>query len=172
MEKAFKFRVLIDTAEKQDVFRDIELKNNNSFLDLHNQIQEAFGFDNSEMASFYLSNEDWERGEEIALMDMGAGKQGPSRLMEDTAIHDIVEDQKQKILYVFDFLRMWTFFVEVAEIRDAEKDEEFPKISLSYGEAPDQNSKTAEDLFGTMNAYPDDDDSEKSDFDEPFEEEL
>ena len=38
---------------------------------MHNVLTQSFGFDGSEMASFYISNEHWEQGQEIALFDMG-----------------------------------------------------------------------------------------------------
>ncbi|MEN9640552.1 MAG: hypothetical protein RLZZ262_2421, partial [Bacteroidota bacterium] len=65
----FKFRVIIDTEE--DVFRDIEIETDASFEDLHRSILDGFDFEEGEMASFYMSNEQWEKGLEIALMDMG-----------------------------------------------------------------------------------------------------
>ena len=66
--RIFHIRVLLDSS--QDVFRDIEIEEKSTFLDLHNAIIESFKFSGMEMASFYKSNEYWDKGEEIALIDM------------------------------------------------------------------------------------------------------
>ena len=55
----YRFRVILDSRQDH-VFRDIEIPYDASFEDLHNSIQQAFGFDGTQMASFYESNNDWE----------------------------------------------------------------------------------------------------------------
>ena len=151
MKQAIRFRVLIDTNEEKDVFRDIELTSDQTFEELHNYIQSIFEFDNSQMASFYESDNSWEHGDEISLMDMQMGKDKKEiRLMTTTLLSDVVKENGQKILYVFDFLLMWTFFIEVVNIGETEDGVSYPITTLSYGEAPDQYSKEPEDLFGAM----------------------
>ena len=49
----YKFRVILDA--KEDIFRDIAIEKEATLEDLHNTIVNAFGFDGSEMASFYVS---------------------------------------------------------------------------------------------------------------------
>ncbi len=66
----YKFRVLIE-GEKQ-VFRDIEIKSDQNFEEFHQSILKAFDFDNEQMASFYLSDYDWNKGQEISLFDMSS----------------------------------------------------------------------------------------------------
>ena len=63
----YRFRVILDHKNKEDIFRDVEIRKTDTFEDLHNVITQSFGFDGSEMASFYLSNDSWEQGQEIAL---------------------------------------------------------------------------------------------------------
>jgi hypothetical protein len=65
----FKFRVIVDT--EKDVFRDIEIETDATFEAFHKAVLDAFDFEEGEMASFYMSNESWEKGLEIALMDVG-----------------------------------------------------------------------------------------------------
>ena len=79
----YRFRVILDIQE--DVFRDIEIEGESTFEDFHNTITQSFGFGGQEMASFYLSNELWEQGEEIALFDMGE-KPGDVMVMEETSL--------------------------------------------------------------------------------------
>ena len=81
----FKFRVIVDT--EQDVFRDIEIETDATFEHLHDAVLDAFDFESGEMASFYMSNEQWEKGLEIPLMDM-AGDAALS--MKSTKLSDML----------------------------------------------------------------------------------
>ena len=150
MESTLRLRVLVDTEGDDNVFRDIEMSSNATFEELHLAIQEQFAFDNSQMASFYESDDDWERGEEIMLMDMSMDDKQVIRLMRDTVIGETLSKEGQKMLYVFDFMVMWTFFVEVVSIGEFSEGTEYPAVLLSVGDAPDQYSKSPEDLFGAM----------------------
>ncbi len=138
--KVYRFRVLID--HEDDVFRDIDMLGDHSFEDFHYAIQESYEFDKMQMASFYMSNDNWDKGEEIALMDMSEDF-GPEKLltMEDTLIGDKLEKVGDKIVYVYDFMLMWCFFVELIAIRESEEGEEFPILVNEFGNAPDQYDK-------------------------------
>jgi hypothetical protein len=138
----FKFRVIIDTEE--DVFRDIEIETDASFEDLHRSILDGFDFEEGEMASFYMSNEQWEKGLEIALMDMG---EKAALNMKGTKLNDMVTQPADKILYVYDFMRMWIFYVELIEIKKDKPSTIYPRVALAFGDAPAQDSKEM-DLFG------------------------
>ncbi|MFM9986102.1 MAG: IS1096 element passenger TnpR family protein [Flavobacteriales bacterium] len=169
----FKFRVIIDT--EQDVFRDIEIETESTFEDLHRAILDGFDFEDGEMASFYMSNESWEKGLEIPLMDMGGDK---SLSMKSTRLSEMLSKPSDKVLYVYDFMRMWIFYVELVEIKKDKPSTIYPRIALVYGDAPSQDSKEM-DLFGDEfsedefnevhgNSSEDDDDGEFGDDDERF----
>lgn len=131
----FRFRVILDA--KEDVFRDIEINSENTLEEFHNAITQSFGFEGQEMASFYVSNEQWEQGEEIALFDMSEGIDSV-RIMNDTAIDDVTYREQPRLLYVYDFLSMWTFLVELADIAEINPDQNYPNLMFSHGELPDQ----------------------------------
>ena len=97
----YRFRVILDTHE--DVFRDIEIEASDNLEDLHNVILQSFGFEGQEMASFYVSNEKWEQGEEIALFDMG-DKPGAVRVMSENRLEDTVWREQTRLLYIYDYL--------------------------------------------------------------------
>lgn len=139
----FKFRVIIDT--EQDVFRDIEIETDATFEHLHEAVLDAFDFEAGEMASFYMSNEQWEKGLEIPLMDM-AGDAALS--MKSTKLADMLSKPSEKVLYVYDFMRMWIFYVELMEVKKDMPSTIYPRVALVYGDAPSQDSKEM-DLFGT-----------------------
>jgi hypothetical protein len=105
----YRFRVVLDAEE--DIFRDIELENESTFEDFHNTIIQSFGLSGHEMATFYLTDDDWNQGEAISQTDMF---DEPNRLMEETKLSDVFNDEQQTALYIYDFLEMWTCFYEFA----------------------------------------------------------
>jgi len=131
----YRFRVILDTHE--DVFRDIEIEGKSTFEDFHNSITQSFGFGGQEMASFYLSNELWEQGEEIALFDMGE-KPGDVLVMEETSLDSLLNEDQTRLIYVYDFLNMWTFMVELAEIAEAEEGRSYPNLMFAHGQIPEE----------------------------------
>ena len=169
MQRVIHFRILIDHDE--DVFRDIELNASDTFHTLHNLIQEAFGFANDQMASFYVSNEDWEKGQEIALLEVKVPEESgePIWLMEDTPLSKIIFEKDQKLLYVFDFLLMWCFYIDVISVKTLEETVILPRITHSFGTAPDQYAKSTEVLFNSESITPwDDEDIEEDELEALF----
>ena len=130
----YKIRVILDAAE--DVFRDLEVESESNLEELHNAITQAFGFLGNEMASFYTADENWNQDEEIPLFDIREGEDG-SRLMRDTLLSEVMDEQAPKLLFVYDFLNMWTFFVELADITEKEDGRTYPNLLFSFGELPD-----------------------------------
>ena len=131
----YRFRVILDTEE--DVFRDLEIDQESTLEDFHNAINQSFGFDGGEMASFYISDDEWNQGEEISLFDMSDGT-GEIRLMNETKIEDVVSEVEPKLLYVYDFFNMWRFLIELAEIVDREEGITYPNLMFVHGQIPDQ----------------------------------
>ena len=167
----YRFRVVLDTVE--DVFRDIEILKTNSLEDLHNVITQSFGFDGTEMASFYVSDDEWSQGEEIVLFDMSEGV-SKVRMMNETTIEDVFSQSNTKMIYVYDFLSMWTFYVELADISEQAEGVDYPNLMYVHGQLPDSppdREFEAEDLGGDEyeNEFQDDldiDDYDNLDFDE------
>lgn len=130
----YKIRIILDAEE--DIFRDIEIAAEDSLEELHNTITQAFGFLGNEMASFYTCDENWNQEEEIALFDMGE-TQGSVRLMQDTFLKDILGPETPKLIYVYDFFSMWTFFVELADVVETDIGKAYPNVLFSFGEIPE-----------------------------------
>ncbi|MCB0481208.1 MAG: hypothetical protein KDC83_07230 [Flavobacteriales bacterium] len=143
----YKLRVLLDT--EKDVFRDIEVQGESNFEDLHFVILQAFGWQPHEMASFYETNDNWDKGEEIPLMDIQE-EFGPKKMptMSDIKIEEKLERKGEKMLYVFDFYLMWCFYLEVIDIQPEQKGIEYPQLVLEVGEAPHQMDKEPVDFSG------------------------
>ncbi|MDC8003428.1 hypothetical protein POV27_05160 [Aureisphaera galaxeae] len=150
----YRFRAILDTHE--DVFRDIEIEASNTLEDLHNVITQSFGFGGQEMASFYVSNDLWEQGEEIALFDM-SDEPGSVRVMSETLLEDVVDEDQTKLIYVYDFLNMWTFMVELAEIAEYEEGRSYPNLMFAHGQIPEE---APDKEFVAENMEGEDDDDE------------
>ncbi|MEO6347605.1 MAG: hypothetical protein ABIO60_06815, partial [Aquaticitalea sp.] len=123
-----------------------------------------------EMASFYRSDDNWNQGEEFSLFDLSEGDD-EVKLMEETNINDVVHEVQTKLIYVYDFLNMWTFFVELAEIVEETDSVDYPNLLFAHGQIPDEapeKSFLAEE-FDEFNEFEDDldiDDYDHLDFDE------
>ncbi|MFV0540023.1 MAG: IS1096 element passenger TnpR family protein [Aestuariibaculum sp.] len=166
----FRFRVILDNDTEDDIFRDLEIRETDTLEDLHNIITQSFGFDGTEMASFYLSDTQWNQGEEISLFDLS--DDNSARLMEETSINDVVNEVQPRLIYVYDFLSMWTFFVELGEIVDETSETDYPNLMFVHGQIPDtapEKNFESEDDFSDYNEFEDDfdiDDYDNLDFDE------
>jgi hypothetical protein len=166
----YRFRILLDNDTDDDIFRDIEIKKTDTLEDLHNVITQSFGFDGSEMASFYLSDDDWNQGEEISLFDVSEGPD-PVKLMHETSIESVTDENHTKLIYVYDFLNMWTFLVELGEIVEEAEGADYPKLMFVHGQIPTEApikafSSEAVDDFDDFNDDIDVDGYEDLDFDE------
>ncbi|NQX84327.1 MAG: hypothetical protein HRT67_00115 [Flavobacteriaceae bacterium] len=131
----YRFRVILDNDTEDDIFRDIEIRKNDTLEDLHNTITQSFGFDGTEMASFYVSDDVWNQGEEISLFDLSEGTNS-IRLMHETTLDSIVNKDNTKLIYVYDFLTMWTFFVELGEIVNEAPGTDYPNLMFVHGQIP------------------------------------
>lgn len=128
----YHFRIILDT--KEDVFRDIALEEDATFEDFHNAITQAFGFGGSEMAVFYESNDDWQQGDAISLFDMGEDE---TRRMSKTPLSEVFPEIS-KMLYVYDFLNLWTFFIELIETDEPKPGNTYPMLIFSHGDVPEE----------------------------------
>ena len=133
----YRLRIILDT--KEDVLRDIEIKYVNNFEDLHFAIIKAFEFEGNEMASFYLSDSEWKQGEELTFESFGQEK-----VMKDHILNTIINEVQKNFIYVYDFLSLWTFFVEVVETNNENNSIDYPQTIFSIGDMP---KKAPEKLF-------------------------
>tara|TARA_Y100000766_G_scaffold191548_1_gene164677 strand:- start:4142 stop:4636 length:495 start_codon:yes stop_codon:yes gene_type:complete len=123
-----KLNIVLD--HNDDVFREILISTENTLEDLHKAIVSSFVLKPEEMAAFYLTNEEWEQGEEIPLIAMEAN----SREMQNISVNDVFQNT-EKLLYINDFLTLWRFMIEVEEI-DETKEVEEAEVVLSFGKMP------------------------------------
>ena len=146
-----KFRVLLDSEKDEEIFRDILIRDTDHFESLYNAIIRAFRFEGDQMASFYVSNDHWDKGHEINLMDMTYDDDSidaPASVMKNAIIKDFLEEPDQKFILVYDFMRMWIFLIEL--IGYEKEGPLTPEVIMSVGMAPPEDSRATsenEELF-------------------------
>lgn len=129
----YKIRIVLDT--KEDILRTVLVANDINLEQLHTVINNSFGFNGKEMASFYTTDDEWNQGTEIPLFSMT--ETGEKSAMNDFLLHEVFSDKNNKLIYIYDFLKMWTFYVEVLEKLDTTA-ENLPKVILEVGTIPNK----------------------------------
>lgn len=133
-----KFRVYFE--EDDSVYRDIAIQHKQTFFDLHQTLLKAFEFDNKHGATFYRSNDKWQRGREISLevYDNRTYKAAPL-LMQETTIGSEIKDPNQKFIYLYDFVKGWSFLVELINVTKEESGKlAYPAVVRKEGIPPSQ----------------------------------
>ncbi len=113
-----KFRAYFE--DDDSVYRDIVIKHTQTFEDLHNAILKAYEFDNKHQATFYRSNDSWQRGREITLEKYDKEYLAEPLLMSETPIGSEIKDPNQKFIYTYDFIKGWAFLVELINVSKVE----------------------------------------------------
>jgi len=150
----YRIRIILDVED--DVLRDIEIGADASLEDLHFAITQAFGFLGNEMAAFYRSDENWHQGEELPLETMD---QGPN--MRDEPLNTIFTPAQHHLIYIYDFLNLWTFFVELKEVGEVISGMSYPNLIHSEGEVPEE---APEKLFKAEDSLDTGDNDENDEF--------
>ena len=121
------------------MYRDVSIRHTQSFLDFHEAVLRAYEFDNKHKATFYRSNDHWQRGREISLEQYDKEYKAPPLLMKDTTIGSEIKNPNQKFIYQYDFNKNWTFLVELINVSKEENPKlSYPSTMRTEGIAPSQ----------------------------------
>jgi hypothetical protein len=132
-------RFRIYWEDDDSIYRDILIKHSHTFFDLHHEILRCFEFDNKHKATFFRSNDKWQRGKEITLEKYDKAYVAEPLLMSETTIGSEIKDTNQKFIYVYDFNKNWTFMVELINVNKEEASKvTYPSCARSEGIGPSQ----------------------------------
>ena len=132
-----KFRVYWE--DDDSVYRDVIIKHIQTFFELHKIILKCFEFDNKHKATFFRSNDKWQRGKEITLEKYEKKYEVEPLLMHQVTIGSEIRDPNQKFIYVYDFHKNWTFMVELINVNKEEDNKlSYPSCTRSEGIGPSQ----------------------------------
>ena len=133
----YRFRVTFEDYD--EVSRDIDVKSNQTFEDLHRAIHQSTGYNPEFPSSFYISNDQWMKGEEITYLPNQKRIDRKISLMEKIKLSSFIDDPHQKFYYTFNFDRPFDFHVELMRIiLDETPGATYPLVVRSAGEAPKQ----------------------------------
>ncbi len=134
--KTYKLRVQFDAKDDKEIFREIVVAEGQNLEQLHKSIVKSFDFDGDEMASFYETDENWEKGREYPLEDMGEDEE-EIIAMKKAKLEDLFSDKGDRLVYIYDFMKMNTFIVEVIDVAKKEDGKKYPLVTQSVGELPE-----------------------------------
>ncbi len=126
----YRFRVTFEDYE--DVYREIDVPSKSTFFELHQSIHAATGYEVERASSFYVSNDQWKKGTEIAYLPNDRKKNAGVLEMELIKMSKFIDDPHQKFYYIYNFDRPYDFHVELKE----EEGKSYPLVFKSVGEAP------------------------------------
>lgn len=176
----YKIRIILDT--KDDIFRDVEIKENQNLWNLHLGIKSAFSLMGEDLSLFNILDEDGVIVKTVPLEDMS--DDGDGEIMSDVYIKEAFEKVGDKIHFQYGFMDLWEFFCELVEIIDEKPAVNYPITVFRFGNMPlkaptksggAKSAKNAaiplmEDDFGTFDEEFNSDGFEEED-DETFDEE-
>ncbi|MCD8030653.1 MAG: plasmid pRiA4b ORF-3 family protein [Bacteroides sp.] len=110
------YRFTIISDEVDDFIREIQIDPEATFFELHEALLDSVQYTKDQMTSFFICDEDWEKEKEVTLEEMDDNPEIDSWVMSGTKLNELIEDEKQKLLYVFDYLTERCFFLELSEI--------------------------------------------------------
>ncbi|KAA6349747.1 hypothetical protein EZS27_002848 [termite gut metagenome] len=163
------YRFIIISDEADGFVREIQINPEATFYELHQAILTSVGYADDRMTSFFLCNDDWEKEQEVTLEEMDTDPEVDSWVMRKTKLNELVEDERQKLLYVFDYMTERCFFIELTDIITGKAIQK-PKCTRSEGNAPKQTVDfeelaTTNDLLNIDDSFLDDQDFDIEDLD-------
>lgn len=135
----FKFKVL--SVEDEHFIRDYELQYDATLLDFHRLLCEDLGFESEEMASFFLSNKNWDKLREFTLVDMVEEDEPDENAplsMDKVTLVQLMKQKHERLIFVYDLLNDRSLFIELIETHKGKKNMDYPCVAFAQGDAPSQ----------------------------------
>jgi hypothetical protein len=109
------YKFLVGSEEAENFKLVIAIDSEDTFMRLRNAILDAAGYSKEQMNSFYICDEEWNKEKEVTYVDMGSESDEDIWLMDETHIDELVEDEGQKIKFVFDYMTERYFYMVLSE---------------------------------------------------------
>ena len=110
------YRFLLVSDEVDNFRREIKIDADATFFDFHKIIMNCNEYEEAEMTSFFICDEEWRRKQEITLVEMETDSDVDSYVMEEEVLSDWLDEEKQKLMFVFDYFNDRGFYIELAEM--------------------------------------------------------
>lgn len=146
MSMVFRMRMI---GGEDDLFlRDYELPYDMSLLEFDSFVCTDLEYDPMSMSSFFRSNERWEQEQEFTLMDMGDEIGGGPIAMEKAVLGQILRQNRDRLIWVFDPLGDRALFLELTGTVKADPSVKYPRIIRKEGIPPAQFSADMDGVSG------------------------
>lgn len=131
------YRFKISFEDYDDVVREIDIKSSQTFEDLHLALHRSTAYNAEKSSSFFVSNDQWIRNEEIAYLPNQRKIDRGVKMMSNAKLSTFIDDPHQKFYYTYNFDKPLDFHVELIKIiLGDEKGQEYPCVVRSVGEVP------------------------------------
>lgn len=112
------YRLTFSCEEGDPDFRRVfEADADATFLQLHEAILKSVNYPDDQMTSFFMCNDEWEKEQEVTLVEMDSSFEYDNMVMNETRLSDLLTDQGQRLIYVFDPMFERYFFGSLKQIK-------------------------------------------------------
>ena len=132
-------RLTLFSQEIEDFVLELKIDADATFMDLHNLILDACNYNDRQNHSFLICDEEWCVKNHIRQADdQHVGIDEDLYLMEDTPIGSFLEEEGQRLAYIFDPEGKRFFLMELTENMFG-KPQRKPTVSRRHGMPPAQS---------------------------------
>ncbi len=133
-------KLTIFSQEKEDFVLEILIDSDAKFTDLHQLILSDCHYEEHQKQSFLICDDEWRVKQRICLNDSDeVGYDEDINLMSRTRIGDFLEDEGQRLAYMFDPEGKRFFLMELTEMVFGRAGRE-ALVNRRHGQAPQQTS--------------------------------
>jgi len=129
-------RFKVSLRDKPDIWRIIEIKENQMLSSLHKAIFKAFDRFDEHQYSFFLSSKHYDR--ESEYISPGPDTGGMSKLASRIRIDSLALYSAKKFLYLFDYGDEWWHEVELISVTKKITRGSYPRVAKKQGKSPPQ----------------------------------
>lgn len=131
------FHFVILSDEVDDFRREISIDAEATFLDLHDVLLKSCGYKKDQMTSFFICGSEWNKQQEITLIEMNDDPKMESWTMDKTHLNDLLKAEKTKMLFLFDTICERYLFIQLKTIEER-RHLKTAEVTVSKGKAPVQ----------------------------------
>lgn len=132
----YKFVIVSDDADNFKL--QIAIDSTATFMQLRNIILDSIGYSKEQMDSFYICDEDWSKEKEVTCIDMDTDSDEDIWIMDDTQLDELIEEEGQRMKFVFDYMTERFFKVKLKEVIPG-KNLHDPLCERKVGNPPAEN---------------------------------
>ena len=130
------FRFTIISDEVDEFLREIKIDADSTFLDFCEAILASCNYEDDQVTSFYITNDEWEKQCEITREDMGFTPYDEDvYTMDKTSPRSLLDDVPMRLKFIFDTFNNRAFYIELKEMIPG-KNLKKAQITRSIGDAP------------------------------------